>query len=163
GRITEFGAELIGSFHSLWLNLALEYGLAMISRMDEDLYELEGLAVRVMLDDKPLSVKELQDSEKEMRKVLTKIAEIASQVNHPSQPWKDPTLQTYDKISVADFLRGSPFHLKPSDPLWKQLQFRLVNDEVAPLDEMNFLGLLCKVKAGQGERLGPKGKDPNPM
>ena len=32
------------------------------------------------------------------------------------------------------------------------LQFKLENDEVAPLDEMNFLGLLCKVRAGQGER-----------
>ena len=34
------------------------------------------------------------------------------------------------------------------------IEFKLVNDEVAPLDEMNFLGLLCKVRAGQGERFG---------
>src|SRR5215831_19144599 len=33
GRITEEGAELIGSFHTTWLALAREYGLAMISRM----------------------------------------------------------------------------------------------------------------------------------
>src|SRR6185295_13622586 len=33
GRITEEGAELIGSFHTTWLELAREYGLAMISRM----------------------------------------------------------------------------------------------------------------------------------
>ena len=38
--------------------------------------------------------------------------------------------------------------------LWKMIEFKLVNDEVAPLDEMNFLGLLCKVRAGQGERFG---------
>ena len=35
------------------------------------------------------------------------------------------------------------------------LEFKLVNDEVAPLDEMNFLGLLCKVRGGQGERFTP--------
>ena len=29
------------------------------------------------------------------------------------------------------------------------VKFKLVNDEVAPLDKMNFLGLLCKVRAGQ--------------
>ncbi len=34
------------------------------------------------------------------------------------------------------------------------IEFKLVNDEVAPLDEMNFLGLLCKVRGGQGERFG---------
>ena len=38
--------------------------------------------------------------------------------------------------------------------LWKMFEFKLVNDEVAPLDQMNFLGLLCKVKGGQGERFG---------
>ena len=35
------------------------------------------------------------------------------------------------------------------EPLWKMIEFKLVNDEVAPLDKMNFLGLLCKVRAGQ--------------
>ena len=34
------------------------------------------------------------------------------------------------------------------------IEFKLVNDEVAPLDEMNFLGILCKVRAGQGKRFG---------
>ncbi|HKQ79439.1 MAG TPA: FAD-dependent oxidoreductase, partial [Blastocatellia bacterium] len=34
--------------------------------------------------------------------------------------------------------------------------------EVAPLDEMNFLGLLCKVRGGQGERFGA-GLPPIPM
>ena len=35
------------------------------------------------------------------------------------------------------------------------LEFRLVNDEVAPLDEMNFLGLLCKVKSRTGRTVFP--------
>lgn len=43
GRITEEGAELIGSFHTRWLELAREFGLAMISRMDPELYERAGL------------------------------------------------------------------------------------------------------------------------
>src|SRR4051812_47495224 len=36
GRITEEGAELIGSIHPIWRDLAIEYNLAYISRMDGD-------------------------------------------------------------------------------------------------------------------------------
>ena len=49
GRITEEGAELIGSFHTKWLELAREFGLAMISRMDPDHYERAGLDVQLIL------------------------------------------------------------------------------------------------------------------
>src|SRR5262245_46724184 len=47
GRITEAGAELIGSFHTTWLELAREYGLSMISRMNSALYEQERLSVKM--------------------------------------------------------------------------------------------------------------------
>ncbi len=50
GRITEEGAELIGSFHTTWLGLARKYGLAVISRMDPDLYQRAGLDVKLTLD-----------------------------------------------------------------------------------------------------------------
>src|SRR6266566_5307662 len=43
-------AELMGSFHTKWLELAREFGLAMISRMDPDLYEQECLDVRLRLE-----------------------------------------------------------------------------------------------------------------
>src|SRR3981081_3118521 len=53
GRITEEGAELIGSFHTKWLELAREFGLAMINRMEPDFYEREGLDVQVSRDERP--------------------------------------------------------------------------------------------------------------
>ena len=66
GRITEEGAELIGSFHTKWLALAREYGLAMISRMEEGLYLRAGLNMKITLD-KPLSMDEInRRSRKEM-------------------------------------------------------------------------------------------------
>ena len=46
--------------------------------------------------------------------------------------------------------------VNPNNPkqqrLWKMLELRLVNDEVSQLDEMNYLGLLLKVKGGQSEQ-----------
>lgn len=157
GRMTEEGAELIGSFHTTWLGLARKYGLAVISRMDPDLYQRAGLDVRLRLD-RDLSMDEIIKLGKDMDVVLEKIARDASQIRDPSAPWEDSTLQVYDNMSVASALEAK-YQVKRDGLLWKALQFKLVNDEVAPLDGMNFLGLLCKVRGGQGERFG-KGLPP---
>jgi monoamine oxidase len=156
GRITEEGAELIGSFHTKWLELARESGLAMISRMGPDEYEKECLDVRLSLEpDKFLPMKEFIALTEEMNKrVLTPIAELAKKellLVDPSRPWEESNLQKYDNMSVAQALET--FCKVPRNGrLWKMLEFKLVNDEVASLDKMNFLGLLCKVRAGQGKR-----------
>ena len=152
GRITEEGAELIGSFHTTWLELAREYGLAMISRMSPELYDQERLALRLRLGGKDISMDEFFKLEKEMRKrVLEPMARDASQILDPSQPWLQPALRVQDLMTVASALT-SRYGVSPSEPVWKMLQFKLVNDEVAPLEKMNYLGLLCKVRAGQGIR-----------
>jgi monoamine oxidase len=158
GRITEEGAELIGSFHTTWLGLAREYGLAMVSRMDPDLYQREGLSVKLTLD-KPLSRVEFNDLTAKMNAVLKKIALLAKGIRDPSRPWKQARLKTFDNMTVQQALHRV-FGLaerksgNKDERLWKMLEFKLVNDEVGPLDEMNFLGLLCKVRGGQGERFG---------
>ena len=74
---TEEGAELIGSFHTRWLTLARRYGLSMISRMDEDLYQRAGLDVNLRLDAavRPSEICKLGD---DMRTVLAKIARDAA-------------------------------------------------------------------------------------
>ena len=148
---TEEGAELIGSFHTRWLTLARRYGLSMISRMDEDLYQRAGLDVNLRLDAavRPSEIGKLGD---DMRTVLAKIARDARKINDPTRPWDDPTLKEYDGKSVAFALEQ--FYNVPRDgPIWKALRFLLVNDEVSPLEEMNFLELLCKVRGGQGKTL----------
>jgi monoamine oxidase len=158
GRITEEGAELIGSFHTKWLELAREFGLAMISRMDSDLYELECLDVKLTLD-KDLKMHEFKKLTGAMNeRVLRPLADLAmKEIKDPSKPWQEDKLRIYDNMSVQDalpkFCQISERKKNPDDErLWKMLEFKLVNDEVAPLDQMNFLGLLCKVRAGQGER-----------
>jgi monoamine oxidase len=169
GRITEEGAELIGSFHTKWLGLAREYGLAVVSRMDPDLYQRAGLAVKLILDKPlPLSMAEFKQLEDAVRsRVLVRIALLAKLIRDPSQPWKQGWLKKYDGMSVQDALPkycriAARTKGNKDEQLWKMLDFKLVNDEVAPLDKMNFLGLLCKVRGGQGERFG-EGLKPSPM
>src|SRR5262245_38699690 len=161
GRIIEEGAELIGSFHTKWLELAHEFGLAMISRMDPDLYERACLDVQLILQ-KRLSKGEFKDLTRQMySRVLTPLAlKAAAEIQHEDRPWLQNELQKYDNMSVQEalpkFCQISERGKNPADePLWQMLEFKLVNDEVAPLDEMNFLGLLCKVRGGQGERCSP--------
>jgi monoamine oxidase len=164
GRIVEEGAELIGSFHTRWLELARECGLSMISRMEPGLYERAGLDVRLSLDEM-LSMRDFNRLTNAMNeRVLKPLAELAEKkIEDPSRPWRKEEpfhadLKRFDGQSVQDALpehcQISRHGTNPSDELlWKMIEFKLVNDEVAPLDEMNFLGLLCKVRAGQGERL----------
>jgi monoamine oxidase len=162
GRITEAGAELIGSFHTTWLELAREYGLSMISRMNSALYEQERLSVKLKLGGKDLSMDDFVQLEKAMRKrVLQPMAQEASFIIDPSQPWLQSKLRLQDWTSVASALQDpqNPYKVRPDEPLWKMLEHKLVNDEVAQLDQMNYLGLLCKVRAGQGLRF--KFEDPD--
>jgi monoamine oxidase len=148
GRITEEGAELIGSFHTTWLALARKYKLAMISRMDEHLYEREGLHEKLDLD-RPLSMTEIWDLEQQTKtRVLARFSDAASKIKDASKPWEQPELRKFDNISVAEVLEKK-YKVDRNGPIWKQLEFLLVNNEVAPLEQMNFLGLLCKVRAAQ--------------
>ena len=170
GRITEEGAELIGSFHTKWLELAREFGLAMINRMEPDFYEREGLDVQVSLDERPdkrLSRAKFKELSDKMYRILMKLSDTAEEdIDYPDRPWeaKSPKLEKlkeYDSWSVEYALprlnqiswRGTN---ADDDLLWRMLDFKLVNDEVAPLKEMNFLGLLCKVRGGQRELLSPE-------
>ena len=170
GRVIEEGAELIGSFHTRWLELAREFGLAMVSRMESDLYEREGLDSQLVLESRPLDRKTFKALSLAMdERVLKPLAELAQRITHPSQPWLQATLthrgktwalRDLDRMAVEaalpQFCQITARGHNPGDELlWKLLDFKLVNDEVSPLDEMNFLGLLCKVRAGQGERMVP--------
>lgn len=161
GRITEAGAELIGSMHTMWRDLALEYGLAWISRMDGDLYRREGLELRVLYNRPlPLSEAELALLEKRMRIVLKEISKDAEIIKDASKPWeakgKDFNIvKDFDDMTVAQKL--AKLGINRFDDRWKDMELLLTNNNVAPLEKLNYLGLLCLVKGGQ---LGPNDSPP---
>jgi monoamine oxidase len=165
GRIVEEGAELIGSFHTRWLTLAREFGLAMVSRMEVPLYKREGLDVQLVLEGQRVSQEDFDKLNRDVEKrVLEPLAQLATQIVDPSKPWRQLSLEAFDNLSVEaalpKFCQISKRKTNPRDDrLWAMLEFKLVNDEVAPLKDMNFLGLLCKVRAGQGERMFKPDRD----
>jgi monoamine oxidase len=152
GRITEFGAELVGSIHTRWCQLAIEYGLALISRMNTELYRGQQLNVKLALD-RPLTMDEIRSVDTDTEKVQRQIAALASGIGDPSQPWgrdniSDVDKKTYDNMSVAAALQNK-FGVQRGGRVWKNFELLLANNNVAPLDSLNFLGLLCLVRGGQ--------------
>ena len=158
GRIIEAGAELIGSIHTRWCALAKEYGISLISRMNDDLYRDQQLQQRVILD-QLLIPEEIADLGKQMReRVLQPMAEFASQsipAGTESKPWTQPGLVTLDRTSVADALEKR-FGVSRTERLWRAMELFLVNNNVSRLEHMNFLALLCLVRGGQTERRAGK-------
>jgi len=159
GRIIEAGAELIGSIHTRWCALAKEYGLTLISRMNTDLYAGQQLTPRLTLD-RPLTLKEIREIEQERsEKVLKPIAKRAAMLTDPTRPWDDPDpfVQAADGISVATVMQRF-LNIHPTGPtarLWLATEHLLVHNNVARLEDMNFLGLMCLVKGGQRDTINP--------
>jgi monoamine oxidase len=148
GRIVEFGAELIGAIHPTWLDLAREYKLGLIGRSDVAHHAKTGLESRLTLD-RPLTLREqIAVAEELTRWVLHPIGQWAKRINDPMRPWLQPSLKKFDSLSVADFLEGT-LKITRGSRLWLAMELLLVNDDVAPLDELNLLGLMCLVKGGQ--------------
>jgi monoamine oxidase len=153
GRITEAGAELVGSIHTRWCALAKEYGISMVSRMSGDLYRGQQLYQRMVLD-KLLTPEEIEGLEKQQGELLQRIAEFARdriRSGNESKPWVQPDLAPFDRMSVAQALEKQ-FGVAPGSRLWKAMELLLVHDNVARLDQMSFLALLCLVRGGQTER-----------
>lgn len=146
GRITEMGAELVGSIHTRWCALATEYGISLISRMNDDLYAGQQLGVPLVLD-KPLNRSEIAAMETAKRAVQLRLARAAAHIVDPAQPWKQPRLRPFDGLSVAQALVA--LGVTPGSRLWLGLRHLLENNNVAPLEELNLLGLLCLIRGGQ--------------
>lgn len=158
GRITEAGAELVGSIHTRWCALAKEYGISLISRMDGDLYRGQQLHQRIILD-RLLTPAEIADIEEKVDQVLRRMAQFARkniQAGNESEPWNQPGLVNFDRTSVADALEHEFGVSKQAEPrLWQAMELLLVNDNVAPLEHMSFLALLCLVRGGQTGTIAP--------
>jgi monoamine oxidase len=149
GRVIDAGAELVGSIHTRWCDLAKGYGLSLISRMNTELYDGQQLAVRLTLD-RTLSNTEIRAIEKQRRdEVFLPIAEQARAVIDAVRPWSkdNAAVWHFDRVSVADALTG--LGVPPGSRLWRATEQMLEHNNVARLEQMNYLGLLCLVRGGQ--------------
>jgi monoamine oxidase len=127
GRIVEAGAELIGSNHDLWQDLADRFGLDLDPITTDDDYKRMGARVRLRL-----LGQELTDAQiKELKDGLAPHLDVLGAEADPipwETPWTAPDADSYDNMSVADRLDLLP----GLTPLQRAaIQFTLGNDACA--------------------------------
>lgn len=151
GRVTEEGAELIGSMHLTWLALARELGVGLISIMEGDYYARVGLHVRVELD-KLLTWPEVVQVATDMRdKILIPFGSDAKKIIDPAAPWAQTIhakqIADWDRMSVA--ARLTALGIAKGSRIWMAMELLLCNNNVAPLEKLNYLGMLCLVRGNR--------------
>ena len=111
-RVIEFGAELVGANHPLWLRTAAELGVSLITRTGSDDYEVMGLAEKFRIDGKDLTEKQLQAATDGMTVVFKRFgADARNYVEDPEKPWelvdKSKLMQrsVFDNTTVAEKLK----------------------------------------------------------
>lgn len=159
GRIIDFGAELVGANHPTWLTLARELGIGLMTRTGDDHYDLFGLKMKINIDGKDINPDQARALKLEMEKIFKKIGKEARQIGDPAAPWLTPPPpppamgnKDFDQMSVYDKLTKAPpggFGLKKGMLVLRAIELLLGNNLLTPLEKINYLGLLCLVKAGR--------------
>ncbi len=151
GRIVEAGAELIGENHPLWATLAARFGLRLEPITQDADYEAIPPPVGPLRSRVRFAGRDLTDAEKgrlaaDLVPHLKTIGREARPVS-PTAPWTHPDAARLDGMSVADRLTT----LLPagSTQVRQWFEFVLGNDNVAPIADQSYLGLLAAVSAGR--------------
>ena len=146
GKVVEAGAELIGSNHPMWVELAALLQLPLVKISKEKDYTDAGLGVRVRFGDYDLTDADKAKLEIELPKVFDSIGVEAGPVDQES-PWLSPNAAPYDQQSVSAALDR---HCGAVSSLTRTvLEFGIGNDNCAPPDRQSYLGLLALVSAGR--------------
>jgi len=150
GRLIEAGAELIGLNHPMWISLSLEFRLGHVFLTSEDQYAGIGLDPPLRLKGAPVTdQKKLHD---QMKKVFQRISDDAKKIPNAHEPWMAPDATKFDGKSVADQLAEHVKAIPDRDRhprLVDALELQFANDQVVPVKEQSYLGLLALVAGGK--------------
>jgi len=142
GRNVEFGAELIGSNHLAWVNLAEKFGLEFI-----DVTEDEEADAPVVIDDKELSAEESAKLWEDMEAGLAHMNEMAAPVPE-DEPWAVAEAARLDKMSVQEWIDSLD-----APPLVKKAMWvNQTSDNGQDAGKQSLLGQLAAVKGGGLEK-----------
>jgi monoamine oxidase len=149
-KVTEFGAELIGENHPLWLILAREFGLRMEPLTDDDDYIARGLEVRLRLNGRFFSKTQRARLKRELYPHLITLGQEAKDVN-PFAPWTHANAAALDGQSVGSRIAAMGL----SADARRLLEFTLENDNCLAVSQQSLLGLLAAISAGRMESSPP--------
>jgi len=135
-RVTEGGAELIGSNHHAWLSYKHQFHLHFTD-------VLEPPNAPVILGGWRLSSAEAAVLGAEFLKATGILDREARTVNADT-PWLSPNARALDRLSLADRVRDLPVSQLCKLALTEQL----VTDNGVPAEHQSYLGVLAMIKGG---------------
>ena len=136
GQMVEYGAELIGSNHPLWLKYAEKFKieLTLLGGEEED-PDLILQGERYTGE----NAKSLREEIERGHDELARDADIAIW----DEPWNTPDAERFDKMSLADRIAA----MKTSDRTKHALSTEFLMDMACAPAKMNYLALMCVIKA----------------
>jgi monoamine oxidase len=140
-NVMDWGAELIGSNHPLWLFYSHLFHL-LLTRVGEDKHS------PVRINGKPLSGKQVKKLFHQMEEALKDISEQSKSIIDAYQPWTDPNAQELDEQTVYDFVKDRDW--KPTCK--RAVLLQLESDNGVSSKRQSLLGLLAMVRGGGMER-----------
>lgn len=152
GRTVEFGAELIGANHILWLQLAQRFGLSMSMISSEDalarelLFPIEQFTVADDQGDGQITVNIDQDLSNQIEKLRDEIIEDANKyIDNVNQPWTASGLPyTTLKAAINDYAKK--LKLSRSDEVIAFLSYEYENNNTVAVDDQSYLAILTAIK-----------------
>jgi monoamine oxidase len=134
----EFGAELIGLNHTLWLQFAKKFGLSFNVLTPEDLYTQQGCVTQFYDGDKLLTFDEMEELAKDIDVFQNSVKEDCKNLD-PFNPWNEE-----DTLSILDKINSLDIHEYSKRLIAKQLEC----NNAASVDKQSYLSLKCQVKGG---------------
>jgi len=142
GRNVEFGAELIGSNHPAWVNLAQQFQLEFIDVTSDPQAERS-----VVIDGRKLSGDEAASLWKDLETALNQLNRLAAPVVE-DEPWKSPDAEKLDRMSVQDWID----RLDASPLVKRAVWINQTSDNGQDTRRQSLLGQLTAVKGGGLEK-----------
>lgn len=136
GRVTEGGAELIGSNHHAWLSYKHKFHLHFTD-------VLEPANAPVILGGLRLSSAEAAVLGAEFLKATGILDREARRINAEA-PWLSPNARSLDRVSLQDRISTLPVSQLCKLALTEQL----VTDNGVPASRQSYLGVLAMIKGG---------------
>jgi len=144
GRILEEGAELIGSNHPVWLDLARVFGLGLSVITEDDEFGAAGLSIPIRFLGKRLSQKEVEDLFRVMERALEDLTVRAKAITDPYNPWITPGADVLDKSTLESWIKG----VTKDKVVQAALEFEFANNNVAPTKNQSLLAVLTQIAGG---------------
>lgn len=143
GRIVEFGAELIGLNHPLWLAFARYFGLGLSVITPEDDYAGAGMESPLYLERRLVSASQAEKVYGEMAGVFDSMTSDARHVDG-YKPWKAKRAAAWDARSLGGWLQKQ----KCSTLVKAAIEATLASNNGEPTARQSYLANLALVAGG---------------